>query len=49
MFSSFRIDISFVKASGEVIKTKGKEGDSLLDVVVNNNIDLDGFGKSIFV
>lgn len=38
------IDISFVKASGEVIKTKGKEGDSLLDVVVNNNIDLDGFG-----
>lgn len=38
------IDITFVKASGEIIKTKGKEGDSLLDVVVNNNIDLDGFG-----
>lgn len=34
-----------MKASGEVIKTKGKEGDSLLDVVVNNSIDLDGFGK----
>jgi ferredoxin-1, mitochondrial len=33
-----------VRASGERIKVKGKEGDSLLDVVVNNNIDLDGFG-----
>jgi len=33
-----------VKASGDIIKTKGKEGESLLDVVVNNNIDLDGFG-----
>lgn len=33
-----------MRASGEVIKTKGKVGDSLLDVIVNNNIDLDGFG-----
>lgn len=33
-----------MKANGERIKTKGKVGDSLLDVVVNNNIDLDGFG-----
>ncbi|KAK3925771.1 Adrenodoxin-like protein 2, mitochondrial [Frankliniella fusca] len=38
------VEVTFIKASGEVIKTKGKEGDSLLDVVVNNNIDLDGFG-----
>jgi ferredoxin-1, mitochondrial len=36
--------VTFVRASGERIKVKGKEGDSLLDVVVNNNIDLDGFG-----
>ncbi|TMW52527.1 hypothetical protein DOY81_002352 [Sarcophaga bullata] len=38
------INVTFIKANGEKIKTKGKEGDSLLDVVVNNNIDLDGFG-----
>lgn len=36
--------MTFVRVSGERIKIKGKEGDSLLDVVVNNNIDLDGFG-----
>lgn len=39
------MNVTFVKANGDVIKTKGKEGDSLLDVIVNNNIDLDGFGK----
>ncbi|XP_037820113.1 adrenodoxin-like protein 2, mitochondrial [Lucilia sericata] len=38
------INVTFVRANGEKIKTKGKEGDSLLDVIVNNNIDLDGFG-----
>ncbi|XP_055382609.1 adrenodoxin-like protein 2, mitochondrial [Condylostylus longicornis] len=38
------IEVTFVRASGERIKAKGKEGDSLLDVVVNNNLDLDGFG-----
>lgn len=34
----------FVRSNGTKIKTKGKIGDSLLDVIVNNNIDLDGFG-----
>ncbi|CAH0552766.1 unnamed protein product [Brassicogethes aeneus] len=38
------VEITFVRASGERIKTKGKVGDSLLDVVVNNDVDLDGFG-----
>ena len=33
-----------MKANGDRIKTKGKVGDSFLDVIVNNNIDLDGFG-----
>lgn len=41
---SFRVHVTFIKANGEKIETKGKIGDSLLDVVVNNNIDLDGFG-----
>ncbi|XP_019869107.1 adrenodoxin-like protein 2, mitochondrial [Aethina tumida] len=38
------IEVTFVKANGEKVKAKGKVGDSLLDVVVNNDIDLDGFG-----
>lgn len=33
-----------MKTNGERIKVKGKIGDSLLDVVVNNSVDLDGFG-----
>ena len=38
------VNVTFIRANGERIKAKGKVGDSLLDVVVNNNIDLDGFG-----
>ncbi|XP_031847349.1 adrenodoxin-like protein 2, mitochondrial Ferredoxin 2 [Nomia melanderi] len=38
------VNITFVKASGEIIRAKGKEGDTILDIVVNNEIDLDGFG-----
>ncbi|XP_071438648.1 adrenodoxin-like protein 2, mitochondrial [Hetaerina americana] len=38
------VEVTFVKANGERIKAKGKEGDSLLDIVVNNEIDLDGYG-----
>lgn len=39
-----RVTVTFIRANGERITTKGKVGDHLLDVVVNNNIDLDGFG-----
>lgn len=39
-----RIEVFFVKADGSKIRGTGKIGDSLLDVVVNNSIDLDGFG-----
>ncbi|XP_073836744.1 adrenodoxin-like protein 2, mitochondrial [Musca autumnalis] len=38
------VKVTFIRANGERIETKGKIGDSLLDVVVNNDIDLDGFG-----
>lgn len=34
----------FVRADGTKIRGTGKIGDSLLDVVVNNSIDLEGFG-----
>lgn len=39
-----RVEVTFVRASGERIKAKGKVGDSLLDVIVNSNLDFDGFG-----
>ncbi|XP_023169891.2 adrenodoxin-like protein 2, mitochondrial [Drosophila hydei] len=38
------VNVTFIRANGEKIKSSGKVGDSLLDVVVNNNVDLDGFG-----
>lgn len=44
MLQNEEIEVTFVRANGERIKTKGKLGDSLLDVVVNNQLDLDGFG-----
>lgn len=40
-----RVDVTFITPDGTKHKTKGKLGDNLLDVVVNNNVDLDGFGK----
>lgn len=38
------VKVIFVKASGERIEANGKVGDTLLDIVINNDIDLDGFG-----
>lgn len=38
------VEVTFVRANGERIKAKGKVGDSLLDVIVNSQIDLEGFG-----
>lgn len=38
------VRVVFVRASGERLTASGKVGDNLLDVVVNNNIDLDGYG-----
>ncbi|XP_072384269.1 adrenodoxin-like protein 2, mitochondrial [Diabrotica undecimpunctata] len=42
--SKKQVEVTFVKANGDKIKAKGKVGDNLLDVVLNNNIDIDGFG-----
>uniref|UniRef100_A0A2K6RZ07 Adrenal ferredoxin n=1 Tax=Saimiri boliviensis boliviensis TaxID=39432 RepID=A0A2K6RZ07_SAIBB len=36
--------IHFVNSDGETLTTKEKVGDSLLDVVVKYNLDIDGFG-----
>lgn len=39
-----RVEVFFIRADGTKIRGTGKVGDSLLDVVVNNSIDLEGFG-----
>lgn len=44
LFLHPRVEFTFIRASGERVKAKGKVGDSLLDVVVNSNLDFDGFG-----
>lgn len=43
----FRIKITFNKANGEKITSEGKKGDSLLDVIINNNLDFDGYGMIV--
>ncbi|KAG8519010.1 Adrenodoxin, mitochondrial [Galemys pyrenaicus] len=43
--SEDQITVHFVNRDGETLTTKGKVGDSLLDVVVENNLDIDGFGN----
>lgn len=39
-----KIKVIFICADGRRLEGYGKEGDNLLDVVVNNEVDLDGFG-----
>jgi len=36
--------VTFVRPSGERFEAKGKVGDNLLDIIVDNNVDLDGYG-----
>ncbi|XP_036600136.1 adrenodoxin, mitochondrial [Trichosurus vulpecula] len=42
--SEDKVTIHFINRDGEKLTTQGKVGDTLLDVVVNNNLDIDGFG-----
>ncbi|KAG3286496.1 adrenodoxin, mitochondrial [Ictidomys tridecemlineatus] len=42
--SEDKITVHFINNDGVKLTTKGKVGDSLLDVVVENNLDIDGFG-----
>ncbi|XP_038617740.1 adrenodoxin, mitochondrial [Tachyglossus aculeatus] len=42
--SEDKITIHFINRDGDKLTTKGEVGDTLLDVVVNNNLDIDGFG-----
>ncbi|XP_008831045.1 adrenodoxin, mitochondrial [Nannospalax galili] len=42
--SEDKITVHFKNQDGETLTAKGKVGDSLLDVVIENNLDIDGFG-----
>ena len=41
-FSS--VNLTFVMSDGEKVETAAKVGDNLLDVVIENDVDIDGFG-----
>ena len=38
------VNVTFIQQDGTKLEGKGKEGDNLLDIIVNNDIDIDGFG-----
>lgn len=39
-----KVTVHFVNRDGEKITVKGSPGDSLLDLVINEDLDFDGFG-----
>ncbi|XP_043913630.1 adrenodoxin-like [Protopterus annectens] len=43
-FSDDKVTINFINRDGELITATAKEGQSLLDVVVNQHVDIEGFG-----
>ncbi|XP_037098876.1 adrenodoxin [Syngnathus acus] len=42
--SENKVTVQFINRDGEKITAKGSPGDSLLDVVINEDLDFDGFG-----
>ncbi|KAM4701460.1 adrenodoxin, mitochondrial [Discoglossus pictus] len=42
--SDDKVTVKFINRDGETLVAQGKVGESLLDVVVEKNIDIDGFG-----
>lgn len=38
------VTITFLMPDGEKVQTKAKVGDNLLDVIIENSVDVDGFG-----
>ncbi|XP_030636481.1 adrenodoxin [Chanos chanos] len=42
--SENKVTVNFVNRDGEKITVKGSPGDTLLDVVIDQNLDFDGFG-----
>lgn len=44
--SDNKVTVHFINRDGEKITVKGSPGDSLLDLVINEDLDFDGFGTS---
>ncbi|XP_019380536.1 PREDICTED: adrenodoxin, mitochondrial isoform X2 [Gavialis gangeticus] len=42
--SEDKVTVHFINRDGDKLTAEGKIGDSLLDVVVDSNLDIDGFG-----
>ncbi|KAE8627471.1 hypothetical protein XENTR_v10007017 [Xenopus tropicalis] len=42
--SEDKVTVKFINRDGETLVAQGKVGESLLDVVVEKNLDIDGFG-----
>jgi len=42
--SKEKVNVTFVFPDGEKAQAKAKVGDNLLDIVIENNVDIDGFG-----
>ncbi|XP_068447025.1 adrenodoxin-like [Clinocottus analis] len=42
--SDNKVTVNFINRDGEKITVKGSPGDSLLDIVINEDLDFDGFG-----
>lgn len=40
--------VHFINRDGEKLTVKGSPGDSLLDVVINEDLDIDGFGMQLY-
>ena len=40
----FRVTLNFVTSGGELHPVKAKVGDNLLDVIIDGDVDIDGFG-----
>lgn len=45
--SDNKVTIHFINRDGEKVTAKGSPGDTLLDVVVNEDLDFDGFGMKV--
>lgn len=39
-----KVTVTFINRDGEKVTAKGSPGDSLLDIVINEDLDFDGFG-----
>ena len=47
LLNFYRITVNFLNRDGETFTVKAKVGETLLDTVIDNDVDIDGFGKHL--